>query len=362
MMAYDIVCVVTNDITYDRRMIRTCDTLAKEGKKVLIIGREIPGRSYHDNFLFDTYRLICEKNSGPLFYKEILDRAHRHLKRISYTDLLLTDYDTILLARLQRGKARRIYLDLHEYFEHTPELSGNQIKKSIWKMAAQIGQAKCDVIYTVNDSLAGFYSERFNRDVKVIFNVPEKKTLAEGNETSVETDIINTVYLGALNPGRGLEEIIQAIQQAEGFHLTIIGDGPLLKSLQDMVDDPSKVHFTGMAKPEELPSLLTGKDFGWNLLEVNSKSYYYSLANKFFDYIHHGVPVVTMDFPEYSRILFEHSCGKTLSELSVPAVSDLLQFVSRDREHLRKWKEACPQVAAKYNWELESEKLIELFS
>jgi len=361
MNSYDIVCVVTNDISNDRRMIRTCQTLVASGKKVLMVGRVIAERTYKDNYEFDTHRLICNHKSGPLFYKEIIERANAYLDDLKYTDLLLTDYDTILLARLQRSRARRIYLDLHEYFEHTPELSGKPIKKSIWKMAAQIGQAKCDIVYTVNQSLAKLYSERFKRDVKVIFNVPQKVTAQLGHTTN-ESGIINTVYLGALNIGRGLEEIISAIQLEEGFHLTIIGEGPIKMQLQALVDHPDKISFTGMQLPETLTHLLLGKDIGWNLLEKASKSYYYSLANKFFDYIHHGVPVVTMDFPEYSRILSEHPCGMSLSHLSVQSVRDYLNFISKNREYLRKWKEACTPVSEKYNWENEGKKLLDIFA
>ena len=89
MKSYDIVCVVSNDIAYDRRMIRTCQTLSEAGKKVLLLGRVIEGRNYEDNFIFDTHRLLCRHNSGPRFYKEILEKAHSFLNPVSYTHLTL---------------------------------------------------------------------------------------------------------------------------------------------------------------------------------------------------------------------------------------------------------------------------------
>lgn len=361
MSLYDIVCVVTNEISYDRRMIRTCTTLSKSGKKVLMIGREVAHKVYNDDFPFDTYRVRCDKQDGPGFYREVLQRFNRFLKKTTYKDLLLTDYDTILLARLQRSKARRIYLDLHEYFEHTPELEGKPLKKSIWKMAAQIGQAKCDVIYTVNNSLANLYAKRFGRDIEVIRNVPSKKTTAAQVPKRLEVPLIRTVYLGVLNPGRGLKELITAIELSADIHLTIIGDGPLRESLEALVNDPLKVTFLGMVPPDEIAGLLGDKDLGWNLLYSHSKSYYYSLANKFFDYVHHDVPVVTMDFPEYRDLLAKYPCGTILPELSVQSISDVLEMVRVDREHLRKWKEACPLLAEEYNWEHESKKLLALF-
>ena len=55
-------------------------------------------------------------------------------------------------------------------------------------------------------------------------------------------------------------------------------------------------------RPDELKSYTQKAKLGINLVEHLGLSYYYSLSNKFFDYIHAGLPQITMNFPEYKNL------------------------------------------------------------
>ncbi|MCC6724648.1 MAG: glycosyltransferase, partial [Saprospiraceae bacterium] len=37
-----IICTVSNDLSYDQRMIRICSTLANAGYEVTLLGRKLP--------------------------------------------------------------------------------------------------------------------------------------------------------------------------------------------------------------------------------------------------------------------------------------------------------------------------------
>ena len=63
-----------------------------------------------------------------------------------------------------------------------------------------------------------------------------------------------------------------------------------------------KVIFKGYVKPKELPKITAKASIGLNLLENKSLNYYYSLANKAFDYIQAEIPAIHMDFPEYRQL------------------------------------------------------------
>jgi glycosyltransferase involved in cell wall biosynthesis len=102
--------------------------------------------------------------------------------------------------------------------------------------------------------------------------------------------------------------------------------------------------------------------FGLNLLEARSLSYYYSLSNKFFDYIHAGVPSLSMNFPEYRTIIAEHPVGICLEELSSQSVSDMIRSLASDREHMQSMIDACAQARHKFSWENESAKLVRMIS
>lgn len=58
---------------------------------------------------------------------------------------------------------------------------------------------------------------------------------------------------------------------------------------------------------------------GWgiNLLTDEGLSYRYSLANKFFDYVHAGIPQICIAFPEYKKLNVEHEVA-LLTNLEQP--------------------------------------------
>lgn len=97
---YDLICLVTNDLSHDRRMLRTCDSLSAEGWRILIIGRELKKSSALPELSFDLERVQCTFHSGPLFYIEILFRFRRKLKQLNFTRLLCADIDTIGVLQL----------------------------------------------------------------------------------------------------------------------------------------------------------------------------------------------------------------------------------------------------------------------
>lgn len=355
--SYDIVCLVSNDITYDRRMIRICSALAETGKSVLLIGRQLPSSEPLGKWPFDTDRVVCKYYHGPMFYAELIWRFKKYLQKVDFSNLVVTDLDTIAVARSYKSSKVKVFCDLHEYFEETPELIGKPIKKWMWSKLSRLSISSIDVIYTVNQSLADIFSINYNREVSVIRNLPDPLKL-QGQPASLP---LKTVYLGVLNPGRGLEAIIQAIKQREDVMLTIIGDGPLKKDLERLARDSTRISFKGALLPDQLSDELTQHHLGWNVLDDTSKSYYYSLANKFYDYLNHGLPTLTMDFPEYRNVIEAYDCGMLLKDASVAVINDTLSLITADLGQVKRWQSNCPLVITDHNWSLESKKLLSLF-
>lgn len=354
---YDIVCVVSNDITYDRRMIRICSALADAGRRVLLLGRLLPDSKPLDNYSFTVDRVECSYNRGPLFYAELVWRFKKYLKQVSFSNLVVTDLDTALVSRFFRNSDIKVYCDLHEYYEETPELIGKGAKRWIWSKVGQLSISSIDVMYTVNQTLADLFSKKYNREVSVIRNLPDQ-IMQQPKDISLP---LKTVYLGVLNPGRGLEQIILSVKNTKNVELTIIGDGPLNETLQSLAGDCIRIKFTGSLQPHDISPELKYHHVGWNILDNKSKSYYYSLANKFYDYINHGLPVITMDFPEYRKIIERYNCGVLLSDDKVDTITKELSRLINELGVITNMQSNCALVMDEHNWSLESKRLVSLF-
>jgi glycosyltransferase involved in cell wall biosynthesis len=173
------------------------------------------------------------------------------------------------------------------------------------------------------------------------------------------------VYQGALNEGRGLEAAIMAMKGLPEFRLRLIGEGDLSDQLRELTIEQGlngRVEFAGYVLPKDLYALTCKAMVGLNVLESRSRSYYYSLANKFFDYMHTGVPSVNMDFPEYRQIIDKHMVGTCISALSSEAIVEAVLKMTGDRDSLAQMIEACSRAREEYTWQNELVKLIKMLA
>ena len=355
---FDIICLVTNDITTDRRMIRTCSKLASIGWKVLLIGRTLNSSTEAPLYPFQTLRVSCRFESGPFFYIEILWRFKKALKQFKFSRLLCTDLDTIGIVHLTRTENVHVYFDAHEYFTEVPELNNAFIRKRIWTKWGRMAMRKVGTAYTVGPELATILGRKYRRHFHVVRNVPE---LSKDAKTNHENELLSMVYLGVLNPGRGLEILIKIVIDRADIELTIVGDGPLLADLKMRASNNPRIYFVGKKKPSELLPILLNSDVGVNLLEGSSLNYYYSLANKFFDYIHAGLPVLCMNYPEYHSIAGSYDCIYPVENLDLETVNQALDSIDKKSPTFQSKKHQAGLAAAVFNWDIEGVRLLEIF-
>ncbi len=91
-----IIFTVTNDLSYDQRMQRICDTLASNGYQVLLVGRKRKDAIPLTKQAFDQRRIFCFWNKGPLFYVEYNIRLLLFLLTNRADIVCAIDLDTVL--------------------------------------------------------------------------------------------------------------------------------------------------------------------------------------------------------------------------------------------------------------------------
>lgn len=354
-----IIATVTNDLTFDRRMQRICRTLASNGYEVTLVGRQLSNSKPLANEPFQQHRIKCWFNKGKLFYAEYNLRLMWYLLWQKTDMVCAVDLDTIVPCVTVGGwKGWTKVYDAHEYFSEVPEVVDRPKVKKVWEWVASKYIPKADLAYTVGPALAKIFTERYGIPFHSIRNVPDAVT---SKPTPKESGYL--LYQGALNKGRGLEVLLQAMQQID-LKLKIAGEGDLSTELRQMAIDlgvNSKVEFLGFVKPIDLPELTAGAWLGLNLLENMGLSYYYSLANKCFDYIQADVPAMHMDFPEYSALVEKYHVAILLKELSPEAIVASIQGLQHNTEQYNNLVAACQNAKKHFTWQLEADKLLTLY-
>jgi glycosyltransferase involved in cell wall biosynthesis len=285
------------------------------------------------------------------------------LRRAHFETLTCADLDTILVGYFFKlFRKYKLFFDAHELFTDVPELKGAGLKRYIWRMVGRLGVSETDSCYTVNHSLQTILEKRFRKKFEVIPNVPSATGVNKSGAR--EKGPFKLVYLGVLNPGRGLPELIEAISQLEAVQCLVIGDGPERKRLEELANNApggGQIQFLGMIPPSEISELMIGCHLGVNLLDGTSPSYYYSLANKFFDYIHAGLPVLTMDYPEYARVNERFACCVLIKSLDTSEIMSAINGLSIDDAGYRQLCHAAHAAAAYYTWEKIEPRLLEMY-
>ena len=247
-----------------------------------------------------------------------------------------------------------------------PELLGRETVKKLWDFIGKVFVTKASVCYTVGPCLAGIFGEKYQKPFTVIRNAPLKQPYVPKSSSEIHQkwQKKRLWYQGALNKGRGLEELIESMEQLPDWELFIAGEGDLSFSLREMVEKKkleNQVKFLGMCSYNELKAHAAEASLGFNLLNAESLSYYYSLANKFLDYIQFRMPQISMDFPEYKKINEEYPCAILLSELKVDLIVKKLLTLQSNFEAYGVMFKACEEAAEKYCWEREAVKLTTLY-
>lgn len=343
-------------------MIRICSTLAEAGYQVKLIGRKLPSSKPLEEQHYESVRLFCFFKKGKLFYLEYNIRLFWYLLFYKFDAVCGVDLDTLLPCFIvSKIKNKPVIYDAHEYFTEVPEVVDRPAVKKIWSILERTLVPKVKYAYTVCESLARIFNQKYNTPFEVIRNVPFR-TKQENRKSRPNPDII--IYQGALNEGRGLEESIQAMQWIQNAELWLVGEGDLSSQLRAMVQELnliSKVHFKGYVKPTELKQLTAQASIGLNLLENKGLSYYYSLANKAFDYIQAELPAINMAYPEYIHLNEEYETAILMASLDPEKLAEQINLLLEDDLKYQGLKQNCKLAAEEFIWENEKEILLQFY-
>jgi len=224
-----------------------------------------------------------------------------------------------------------------------------------------------DYIFTANSIVTGYalvLSHRMNVDV--LYNGPIMK-LFEQSPPRIwnDKDRLILCHEGSLPFDRGLKEMIEAIDELrDRVRLLIIGDlfGEEKKWLEREISRRSlkdTITVTGWLPYEKVGESLNDCHVGLILFRECMENRMAGPPNKLFNYMNAGLPVLSIDFPEMRRIIFEENCGILIQNQSVGAIIDGIEVLLSNSENLKQMGEngQCA-IRERYSWECMEKKLL----
>lgn len=354
-----IYFTVTNDLSYDQRMIRICASLANEGYTVKLVGRKLKSSIPIIHQPFHQKRLMCFFVKGKLFYIEYNIRLFFYLFFKKIDCICAIDLDSILpcyfISKIKN--ITRVY-DAHELFCEMKEIVTRPSIYKIWKQIEKFTVPGFENGYTVNQLIADEFKKMYDVNYKVIRNIALKREIdiPEKKEKYI-------LYQGAVNEGRSLETIIPAMKNVNA-PLVICGGGNFLKKAKELVLEYSlqdKIIFKGYLPPEELQNYTHKASVGITLVDNTGLNNYYNFANRFFDYIHAGLPQLCVDIPAYREINEQFEIAILITDISPENIAKQINILLDDKILYQRLQQNCMLAREFYNWQNEEKILISFY-
>ena len=356
-----IALLVTNNLEKDQRVNKVSYSLMNFGFDVTTIGsKSRPCKEYVTPYT--NKRLYVFFKHGFLFYLEINIRFFLFLLFSDFDVYVANDTDS-LIAAFFAGKIKNkpIVVDLHELFPEVPEVVNRRFVKFVWTKIEDFILPKISNGYTVCKSIADYYAKRYGISLKVVRNVPHFSAYkGKKDEFKDLTGKKIILYQGAVNVGRGIEWIMEAMKYIDDSVFVVVGNGDLydeLKARSNQNEFQGKVLFMGPVPYSNLQNYTLSADLGVCLLDNVGLSYYYSLPNRIFDFMQCHVPILATDFPEISNVVNTYSTGKTISYHDSERLALVIKGMLKESVDHEKFDFAANSI----NWEKEENILHEIY-
>ncbi|MCD8795559.1 glycosyltransferase [Mammaliicoccus sciuri] len=215
-----------------------------------------------------------------------------------------------------------------------------------------------------NEDIYGFYPKTlYNYSEK--YNIEEKPQINLHKKIGINEDEKILLYQGGLQQGRGLELLIEAMDEIEEGHLLFIGGGKLTQPLKKQAEaskQADRIHFLDKVPFQELPSYTREAYLGFQVLQNICFNHYSASSNKLFEYMMAHVPVISCDFPEIKKVVEETNTGIVVDSHSASEIANAVNQLVKDTSLRNQLSENTKQAKEIYNWNNEKSKLLEVYN
>ena len=374
-MVEKICVVVSNNLLYDSRVRKEAHSLSTLAKEVVVIAKKESSLPEVES-LSDKVRVKRIENCFPSFpirpkrwipWYNLLRALIKEKARIYHAndpDTLLASY---IASKVNRGK---LVYDSHELWTSIPKKVSLRERISHlfirWIERFLAHRAELVLATTPLRSKEMERTYKLKRTPLILLNCPPYKGVKKGkyfDRYKKEGGRI-VLYLGGLQPGRGLFKAVEAIRELKGCKLIIMGPVPetyqtFAHKLRDFIKKmkmEDRVIILPPVPPDRVVDIASSADIGIIANQNINKNYFYSLPNKLFEYIQAELPVAVSNFPEMRKIVLKYNIGRVFDPEDPASIKEALQEILQERVY-KDCKRNLKKAKRVFNWEREENKL-----
>ena len=289
------------------------------------------------------------------------------------------DLNTLdLAARAARRNGAALIYDSHEFQMGREAANWSRFDWRYWSRQERRLIHLADRVITVSDSIAEALVNRYKiRRPVVVTNAnailtgppPTAGEIDWRERLGVRGDQRLVMYVGGIQPKRGLEVLIEAMGRLDGRHFLVIigpmaveGYGSELGRRIEELNMADRVVLHDAIPPDQVAPALAQADASILLTQNSCPNHYMSLPNKLFSSIAAGSPLVASDLAEIRHIVTGGPFGVVCHESDPQSVADAIQEVTADPQRYRPGAEALAAVESQYGWTTCRRRLLDIYN
>ncbi len=367
----NVVCHITSvHPPFDVRIFhKEAKSLARAGYDVTLIAQ------HEKDEVVDGIRIINlqrPRNRMERMTKTVWSAFRKALK-IDADLYHFHDPELLPIAKLLTLIGKRVVYDMHE---NVPK----QIKKKGWinpSLRKYVAKLVCFTErFLMLDVPVIFAETSYHKDylwVKkytTVLNMPLINQLYSLKSDAQKTVGASVGYIGGVSEARGSLTTIEALRILNDrgveprFECIGPADKPHEEQLLKLCEE-YKLHnvvFHGRIPAYEGWPIIAQCDIGLTVLHP-IPNYIESYPTKLFEYMAMGLPVIASNFPLYQEIVEGAECGICIDPLNPEELAGAIQFIVKHPAEAKQMGENGRRaVEERYNWGMEEEKLLQLYS
>ena len=300
------------------------------------------------------------KNLRPLirFQIEILRFIRRHYR--DYDVLHVCDFDTALAGYIgSRGRQLKLIYDIFDYYADAfgvPDV----LKKLVIGLDTHVINHADGVIICSEQRKSQLRGARPGR-LSVIHNSPRSELKLIEVEHDTSHDHMRIAYIGILNDGRLIPELLEIVSRHSEFELHIAGFGKYEDLCADFAGSNDNITYYGRTEYAQTLEIESRCDVMTAVYDPSIRNHRYAAPNKFYEALMLGKPVIMCRGTGFADVVEDNEIGICI-DYSEESLEKGLEYLSGNLERFRSRRNLERELYRKqYSWDIMSERLRALY-
>jgi len=237
------------------------------------------------------------------------------------------DFDTLIPALITKLVHRKkVVYDIFDVYADILKSVPKWIRYLLKKMDLKL-MSFVDVVIIADENRVEQIRGARIRHLEVIYNSPPSVDLhLERHRDSDHRLIIG--YAGVLTKTRGLVEAIEVVKSHPEWQLVLAGSGPDEQEIISRINNSPNIKFLGTVEYEQALQIHANSDVILATYDPTIPNNKYSSANKLFEAMMFGVPIIVARGTGMDRIVEKYSLGCVVQYGELSELEHALELIS----------------------------------